>query len=153
RRPDAELRPPDGPPARMSPCLRGAKTTRRKHSSCPQPPRWTKRDSDSKRHRLKEKKFVMKRAHLMLTLLGMCLWPLAARPADLARIDRKIAKEPQYQHKPKYALAVFGPEAQFKVWLVSDGNVLYVDKNGNGDLTEVGERLVSPMEGGQPFQF
>src|SRR5262245_43456246 len=95
----------------------------------------------------------MKRAHLMLALLGMCLWPLAARTADLAHIDRKIAKEPHYQGKPKYALAVFGPEAQSKVWLVSDGNLLYVDKNGNGDLTEAAERFVSPKEGDQPFQF
>src|SRR5262245_66512570 len=95
----------------------------------------------------------MKRAHLMLALLGLCLWPLAARPADLAHIDRKIAKEPQYHNKPQYALAVFGPEAQFKVWLVSDGHVLYVDKNGNGDLTEAAERFVSPKEGGQPFLF
>src|SRR5262245_49144477 len=94
----------------------------------------------------------MKRAHLLLTLLGMCLWPLAARPADLAHIDRQIAKEPQYQHKPKYALAVLGLQAQFKVWLVTDGNVLYVDKNGNGDLTEAAERFVR-KEGGQELQF
>src|SRR5262249_11862484 len=90
--------------------------------------------------------------HLLLALLGMCLWPLAVRPADLAHIDRKIAKEPHYQHQPKYALAVLGPEARFKVWLVSDGDVLYVDKNGNGDLTGNGERFVR-KEGGQEFQF
>src|SRR5262245_72361 len=86
-------------------------------------------------------------------LLGCILaLPLTAWSADLAHIDRKIAKEPQYQNKPKYALAVLGPEARFKVWLVSDGNVLYVDKNGNGDLTETGERFVSAKEG-QQFQF
>src|SRR5262249_40647795 len=86
-------------------------------------------------------------------LLGCILaLPLTARSADLAHIDRKIAKEPQYQNKPKYALAVLGPEAQFKVWLVSDGDVLYVDKNGNGDLTEAAERFVR-KEGGQELQF
>jgi hypothetical protein len=95
----------------------------------------------------------MKRAHLLLALLGMCLWPLAARSADLAQIDRQIAKEPQYQHKPKYALAVLGLEARLKVWLVSDGDVLYVDKNGNGDLTEAEERFASPKDVGQLFEF
>src|SRR5215469_9732307 len=104
-------------------------------SSCLQPRRWAKGDSDSKRDRLKEKNFTMKRAHLLLALLSMCLWPLAGQSADLEHIDRKIAKEPHYHNKPKYALAVFGTEAQFKVWLVLDGEALYADTNGNGDLT------------------
>jgi hypothetical protein len=52
-----------------------------------------------------------------------------------------IAKEPKYQSKPKYCLLVFGPEAKTRVWLVLDGDVLYVDRNGNGDLTEEGERI------------
>jgi hypothetical protein len=45
---------------------------------------------------------------------------------------------------PKYCLLVFGPEAKHRVWLVLDGDTLYVDKNGNGDLTEVGERIKAP---------
>lgn len=61
--------------------------------------------------------------------------------ADLTKIDRTILKEPVYQGKPEYCLLVFGPEAQTRVWLVLDGDVLYVDRNGNGDLTEDGERL------------
>jgi hypothetical protein len=32
-------------------------------------------------------------------------------------------------------LAVFGPKADTRIWLVLDGDVLYVDRNGNGDLT------------------
>jgi hypothetical protein len=60
---------------------------------------------------------------------------------NLAHIDRTIGKEPQYQSSPKYALAVFGPEAAFKVWLVLDGEVLYADKNGDGDLTDASERF------------
>src|SRR5262249_4307689 len=43
--------------------------------------------------------------------------------------------------KPRYCLLVFGPEAKTRVWLVLDGDVLYVDRNGNGDLTEAGERM------------
>jgi hypothetical protein len=36
---------------------------------------------------------------------------------------------------------VFGPEATTRVWLVVDGDFLYVDRNANGDLTERGERV------------
>ena len=50
-------------------------------------------------------------------------------------------KEPKYQHEPKYALLAFGPQRAHRVWLVLDGATLYVDRNGNGDLTEPGERL------------
>jgi hypothetical protein len=61
--------------------------------------------------------------------------------ADLTKIDRTIAKEPAYKNKPKYCLLVFGPEAKARVWVVLDGDVVYIDRNGNGDLTEKGERL------------
>jgi hypothetical protein len=61
--------------------------------------------------------------------------------ADLSKIPRTIAKEPVYKTKPKYCLVVFGPEAMTRIWLVLDGDVLYVDKNGNGDLTEKGKAL------------
>jgi hypothetical protein len=37
---------------------------------------------------------------------------------------------------------VFGPEAKRSVWLVIDGEDLYVDRNGNGDLTEKGKRMI-----------
>jgi hypothetical protein len=58
-----------------------------------------------------------------------------AAAADLARIDRGIGKEPAYQSRPLYCLLAFGPEARHKAWLVLDGDVLYVDRNGSGDLT------------------
>jgi hypothetical protein len=63
--------------------------------------------------------------------------------ADLSKIERSIAKEPAYHSKPKYCLLVFGPEAKTRIWLVQDGDTLYVDRNGNGDLTEVGEKVVA----------
>src|SRR5262249_35481831 len=44
---------------------------------------------------------------------------------------------------PRYALLVFGPEARDRVWLVHDGDTLYVDRNGNGDLTEFGEKVAA----------
>src|SRR5262245_41600889 len=75
----------------------------------------------------------------ILTLL------VAAPPAlgvDLTKIDRTTGKEPVYQtKKPKYCLLVFGQEAKLRAWLVLDGNVMYVDRNGDGDLTGASERV------------
>jgi len=44
-------------------------------------------------------------------------------------------KEPKYQHLPKYALLAFGPNQETRIWLVLDGETLYADYHGNGDLT------------------
>ena len=84
----------------------------------------------------------MRRTHCISVLLIASAMAFSARAADLTKIDRTIAKEPAYKAKPKYCLLVFGPEAKTRVWLVMDGDVLYVDRNGNGDLTEKGERHV-----------
>jgi hypothetical protein len=62
--------------------------------------------------------------------------------ADLKTVDRRVEREPKYQSgKPEYCLLVFGARAEARVWLVKDGDVLHVDRNGNGDLTEVGEKV------------
>jgi hypothetical protein len=80
---------------------------------------------------------------LLSSLLVIGQTAVTTRGADLTRIDRTIAKEPAYQSKsPSYGLLVFGPEAKSRTWVVLDGDVLYVDRNCNGDLTEDGERLV-----------
>ena len=72
---------------------------------------------------------------LMLGLLAC-----SANAQDVSKLDRAIAKEPRYTTKsPWYCLLLFGPEANARVWLVLDGDKLYVDRNGNGDLTEAGE--------------
>jgi hypothetical protein len=60
---------------------------------------------------------------------------------DLSKIDRTIVKEPVYKGKPAYCLLVFGPEAKTRAWLVLDGDLIYIDRNGNGDLTEPGEKV------------
>jgi hypothetical protein len=76
------------------------------------------------------------------TLVALSLLAAPAGAVDLANIDRSIRKEPIYESQnPQYCLLVFGPEAKVRVWLVLDGDVLYVDRNGNGDLTEPGERI------------
>ncbi|HET6574844.1 MAG TPA: hypothetical protein VFG68_14660 [Fimbriiglobus sp.] len=78
--------------------------------------------------------------------------------ADLSKIDRTITKEPAYATKaPRYCLLVFGPDAKDRVWLVQDGDALYVDRNGNGDLTEAGEKVpaaknAGPKEEGYTFE-
>jgi RNA polymerase sigma factor (sigma-70 family) len=63
------------------------------------------------------------------------------------------AKEPKYRNEPRYALLVFGPKRATRVWMVLDGTTLYVDRNGNGDLTEPGERLEpnNPADGSNRF--
>ncbi|MEX2119438.1 MAG: hypothetical protein WD847_07575 [Pirellulales bacterium] len=53
--------------------------------------------------------------------------------------DRRIGKEPLYQANPRYCLLLFGREVTTSVWLVLDGDQLYADRNGNGDLTDDGE--------------
>jgi len=71
----------------------------------------------------------------------------SALAADLKSIERKIAKEPAYAGKPKYCLLVFGPEARTRIWLALDGDKLYVDKNGNGDLTDDGPPIAAKVDG------
>jgi hypothetical protein len=59
---------------------------------------------------------------------------------DLSQIDRKITAIPKFGAEEQfYAILVLGPEATTRVWFIADGDNLYVDKNGNGDLTDDGE--------------
>lgn len=73
--------------------------------------------------------------------------------ADLTKLDRKLTKEPTYQGQPRYALLAFGAEAKSRVWVVIDGDTLYVDRNGNGDLTEEGEKVARKNKEGEYRQF
>jgi hypothetical protein len=85
------------------------------------------------------------RHHSFITVPAAILfWAGTAGAVDLSKIDRTIKKEPAYQSQPKYCLLVVGPEAKHRVWLVLDGDTLYVDKNGNGDLTERAKRIKLP---------
>src|SRR5207249_117428 len=82
------------------------------------------------------------RTHTFLAAAVLLLLAPLAQADDLATIERKIAKEPAYQTKtPKYCLLVFGLDAKTRVWLVQDGDTLYVDRSGNGDLTGEGKRI------------
>jgi hypothetical protein len=65
-----------------------------------------------------------------------------AHAGDIGKMDRTIKKEPAYRSKaPRYALLVFGPEAKNCVWLVNDGDSLYVDRDGSGDLTQADKKI------------
>jgi hypothetical protein len=99
----------------------------------------------------KSEDVIMAHLRLLLVLL-LCAAPVMA--ADLSKIDRTLAKEPKYQSNPQYCLLVFGPEAKTRVWLVLDRDVLYVDRNGNGDLTEPGKqaRVATPNQDPASFE-
>ena len=80
--------------------------------------------------------------------------PVVQQPAQdaqadhLKKIARTIAKEPVYKKAPLYCLLVLGTAPKMRVWVVIDGDVLYVDLNGNGDLTDKGKAFrLSEREG------
>jgi hypothetical protein len=65
---------------------------------------------------------------------------LTAAAADPGARQPAITKEPAYQtKKPRYCLLAFGPTQEVRTWLVVDDESVYLDHNGNGDLTEEGE--------------
>jgi hypothetical protein len=76
-----------------------------------------------------------------LALAGVLLGALPLYASDLTQVERRIPREPVYENKPLYCLVVFGKTLQPRIWLVLDGKHLYVDRNGNGDLTEPGKRF------------
>ncbi len=81
---------------------------------------------------------------LRMALIFAAGWFTSSALAVPTTIDRSIAKQPDYQSKsPKYLLLVFGAEGKDRAWLVLDGDALYVDRNGNGDLTEAGKRVTA----------
>jgi hypothetical protein len=102
----------------------------------------------------------MKRFGLFLTWFCLAaVTPAAARDRstapDLSKIDRRLTKEPAYTCKqPLYALYVFGPQARTRVWAVLDKSqpdaatydVLYFDRNGDGDLTKADERIEGKLK-------
>jgi hypothetical protein len=88
------------------------------------------------------------RVRYLAPILACLVVLLPASAADLAKVDRSIANEPVYRSgAPRYCLLVFGPDAASRVWLVRDGDTLYADKNGNGDLTEAGEKIAAQKDG------
>jgi hypothetical protein len=84
---------------------------------------------------------------MCLLLLGGLTAPAAA--SDLAKIDRTLFRAPDgLKGTARYCVLVFGKEAKTRVWLIMDDQHLYIDRNGNGDLTEANERLPLPPNNG-----
>jgi hypothetical protein len=81
------------------------------------------------------------RASLFLSILSLVVLGAPARAVDYAKVDRAIGKEPAYQESPKYALLLFGKEAKLRVWIVLDGRAVYLDRNGDSDLTAKNEHF------------
>lgn len=78
---------------------------------------------------------------VLMGLFAATCFAATGLTADLTKLDRTLVKEPAYRSQPRYCLLVFGPDAATRVWLVHDGDTLYVDRNGNGDLTDAGESV------------
>jgi hypothetical protein len=92
-----------------------------------------------------------------LIVLLLCIFTLqpAGRAADLTKTERRIRKEPDYKSPtPAYCLLVFGPAAADKLWLVYDdaADLLYIDRNGNGDLTELEEVVKASSQKFRTFE-
>ncbi|MDA0284877.1 MAG: hypothetical protein O3B13_05685 [Planctomycetota bacterium] len=84
----------------------------------------------------------------LMTAIVMLVWSITSANAefgtnvDLTRIAREISVEPEYaENSQSYCLAVFGSQARHRVWLVRDGDRLFVDRNGNGNLTDSDETV------------
>src|SRR5688572_9642256 len=92
---------------------------------------------------------------VLLALAGLvAAGPGIAQAADLTQIERTIRKEPAYSTMDtRFCLLVFGPKADYRVWLVLDGDTLFVDRNGNGDLTEKGESTTPESTNTDPCSF
>ena len=84
----------------------------------------------------------MRSLYVLLAVTSAVVLAAPAAAVDLARMDRSIGKEPIYESgEPQYCLMVFGLEAKVRVWVVLDGDSLYLDRDGDGDLTDPGERV------------
>jgi len=96
---------------------------------------------------IKKEGILMTRAALVVAVAWLSVGTALAEPP---KIDRAIGKEPAYQTKaPKYGLLLFGPEGKDRVWLVEDADTLYVDRNGDGDLTEPANKVTAEKRPGR----
>jgi hypothetical protein len=93
---------------------------------------------------------------LSVTALAAQEAPLVAPPAVATAPARPAGPrvEPKYVAAPRYALFVLDEAAKFRVWAVFDKStpdapfydVLYFDRNGDGDLTAPDERFVGKRD-------
>jgi hypothetical protein len=80
--------------------------------------------------------------------------PIEPKPIDFTKVDRTAKKLPKLSDEALYGIYLFGNDGETRVLAVLDKSaprleapdVLWLDKNANGDLTEPGERIT----GGEP---
>jgi hypothetical protein len=89
----------------------------------------------------------MRWLHVLLALCWVGTFCPLGRAVDYSKVDRTIKAEPKYQSKaPKYALLLFGREAQVRVWVAMDGETVYLDRNGDSDLTAKDNRFAKSAD-------
>ena len=83
-------------------------------------------------------------------------------PIDFATVPRAIGKLPElHAAKPLYGLFLFGAKGETRVWAVLDKSradapaydVLHLDVDANGDLTDAGERFAPKTSSGAESVF
>ncbi len=104
---------------------------------------------------------------LLAATLALAVAPLARgsdtappeepfRRIDFAALDRTIGKLPALvAEKPLYGLFLFGRNGETRVWALLDRSskaaqrydLLYLDRDGDGDMTDAGERYVGTARG------
>ena len=80
----------------------------------------------------------MRRPEYAALFLLLAAGSLSTAEPLQVRDDQLPIKEPDYTESPRYALLLLGAEGTSAVWIVEDGTTLYVDQNGNRDLTDDG---------------
>jgi len=96
---------------------------------------------------------------LALTALASVL--LFQEPFDYTKVSRKIASEPKYTAAPRYALLLVGTEGKTRIWMAMDKSkaagdlydVFYLDRDGDGNLGEEGERVAAPVNAKDGIDF
>ena len=84
-------------------------------------------------------------SRMAISVLVALLVAMIARSEPEPAKPRKIAKAPAFKEaKQQYLLLLLGQKPSREIWVVRDGSDVYVDRNGNGDLTEPGECIFQP---------
>lgn len=86
---------------------------------------------------------------LLLGCLANAQAPQAPpQPIDFAKVDRTPPKLPDAKATRQYGIYLFGRNGEHRVWAVLEGATkehgpmaLYFDRDGDGDLTEPGEKF------------
>lgn len=83
----------------------------------------------------------MRGLHLGIGLL-IAGYGTAAVGFELSKVERHLGKAPNTESgDAQYCLLVFGSAGETRRWLAIDADMVYVDRNSNGDLTDDGEPL------------